>query len=111
MVRPQTPYQAPPAHTEAAHIDMPPNTEVGMPRANNTADTPPGDAADVDLILCRVHYLDGPVCDDDPPAASTLPSLVPPPLPLPAIGRRSACFSLCALLVDDPLPNLILSGL
>lgn len=64
------------------------------------------------LILCRVHCLgwtDGPVCDVDPPAASTLASLVPPPLPRPAIGGRNACFSLRALPVGAGLPALSLS--
>ena len=46
----------------------------------------------------------------DPPAASTLPSLVPPPLPRPTKGGRAAFFSLRALLVEDcTLPNLSMS--
>jgi len=89
LVRPQTPYKAPPelqpAAEEAAH------TEADTPPADNVADTPHADVDDVDTDTAS-----GPLSGMDPsvtmipPATSTLPSLVPQPLPRLAIGGCSA---------------------
>jgi len=61
------------------------------------------------LVLCRVHRLGWTRLWRWSPTASTLPSLLPPPLPRPAIGGCNACFSLRKLPIGEGFLALNLS--
>jgi len=128
---PHPPYQAQPAAEdatlnaaeEAAHTDTPHHTAADTPRdieadtpPDIEADTPPPDNAD-NSDATHADTVSGPPYEIDPSVTMRLPQHLSyqvscPPLPRPAKGGCTACFSLHALPVEFCcLRNLSLSGL
>ena len=111
---PHPPYQAQPAaedaahtaaeeagHTVAAHTDTLHDIEVDTPAPDNAVNTVSGPPSGIDSSVTM-----------RPPQHQPYQVMCPPSLPLPRPGKggRTACFSLCALLVElCTLPHLGLS--